>query len=99
MWGTLYGLYKCVWVGNEFAFTPKCHFFLQFCGKNLTVAGVLTKNIWFSLPILKIKFDPPPQGKKCFGVHILGPLLHQQIFPELEISSKNLILLVLIGKL
>ena len=41
--------------------------------KNLTAAGVLRKNIWFSLPIPKIKFDPPTQGKKYFGVHILGP--------------------------
>ena len=31
--------------------------------KNLTVAEVLRKNIWFSLPVPKIKFDPPPQGK------------------------------------
>ena len=26
-------------------------------------AQVLRKNIWFSVPIPKIKFDPPPQGK------------------------------------
>ena len=45
----------------------------------------------------KIKLDPPSQGK-CFGVHILGPSLNQQIFPELEILSKNLMLLVLLGK-
>ena len=32
-------------------------------GKNLMAAGVLGKNIWFSLHIPKIKFDPPPQGK------------------------------------
>ena len=31
--------------------------------KNWTVAGVLRKNIWFSLPVPKIKFDPTPQGK------------------------------------
>ena len=27
------------------------------------MAGVLRKNIWFSIPVPKIKFDPPPQGK------------------------------------
>ena len=63
------------------------------------MAGVLRRNIWFSLPIPKIKFDPPAQGKNAFGVHILGPSLNRQIFPDMEISSKNLILLVLLGKL
>ena len=63
MWGTLYGLPKCIWVGNEFFFT-KMSFFDNFM-KNLTVAGVLRKNIWFSLPIPKIKFDPPSQGKNA----------------------------------
>ena len=43
--------------------------------------------IWFSVPVPKIKFDPPPQEKKCFGVHILSPSLNQQIFPEWKISS------------
>ena len=33
--------------------------------KNLIVAGVLRKNIWFSVPVPKIKFDPPPQGKNA----------------------------------
>ena len=41
--------------------------------KNLTAAGVLRRNIWFSLPIPKITFDPPAQGEKWFGAHILGP--------------------------
>ena len=31
--------------------------------KNLTVAQVLRKNIWFSVPVPKIKFDPPIQRK------------------------------------
>ena len=31
--------------------------------KNLTVAPVFRKNIWISIPIPEIKFDPPPQGK------------------------------------
>ena len=39
-------------------------FFYNFV-KNLTVAGVLRKNIWFSLPIPKIKFDPPEQGENA----------------------------------
>ena len=29
------------------------------------VTGVLRKNIWFSLPIPKIKFDPSTQGKNA----------------------------------
>ena len=37
--------------------------FQQFGGKNLTVAGVFRKNIWFSTPVPKIKFDPPPQER------------------------------------
>ena len=39
--------------------------FSQFCEKNLTVAGVFRKDIWFSLPIPKIKLDPPPQGRNA----------------------------------
>ena len=31
--------------------------------KNLIVAEVLRIIIWFSVPVLKIKFDPPPLGK------------------------------------
>ena len=55
----------------------------------MIAAGDLTKNIWFSVPVSEIKFDPPPQGKKCFGVHIFSPLLNQQIFPDVENSLKN----------
>ena len=33
--------------------------------KNFTVAGVLNINIWFSIPVPKIKFDPQPQGKSA----------------------------------
>ena len=54
-------------------FMPKCYFFVNLV-KNLTAAGVLTKitkNIFFSLPIPKIKFNSPPQGK-MLCVHILG---------------------------
>ena len=28
-------------------------------------AGVLRINIWFSVPVPKIKFDPPLQGKSA----------------------------------
>ena len=85
------------WVMN-FLYT-KMSFFDNCVEKNLTVAAVLRKNIWFSLPLPKIKFDLPPEGKNGIGVHILGPSLNQQIFLELEISSKYLILLALLGKL
>ena len=33
--------------------------------KNLIVAQVLRKKFWCSVPIPKIKFDPPPQGKNA----------------------------------
>ena len=33
--------------------------------KKLITAGVLRKNIWFCVPVPKIKFDPPPQGKSA----------------------------------
>ena len=33
--------------------------------KNLTAAGVLRINIWLFIPVPKIKFDPPPQGKNA----------------------------------
>ena len=52
----------------------------------------------FSIPLSEIKFGPPPQGK-YFGVHILSPLLNWQIFLDVENSSKNGILLVLLSKL
>ena len=39
--------------------------FLTIWGKNLTVAGVLRINIWFSLPVPKIKFDPFQQRKNA----------------------------------
>ena len=55
--------------------------FWQFCEKNLTVAGILRKNIWFAIPDPKIKFDPPPQGKSSS--------LNQHFFPDMEISSKS----------
>ena len=63
-------------MGNDFSFHEKVSFFDNFV-KKLVVAGVLRKNIWFSLPVSKIKFDPPPTREKCFGVHILGPSLNQ----------------------
>ena len=39
--------------------------FLQFCKTNFTAARILRKSIWFSIPIPKIKFDPPPEGKNA----------------------------------
>ena len=64
MWGTICGLYKSIWVGNNFLFCAKVSFFNNLV-KNLTAAGVLRKNIWFSLLVPKIRFDPPPQGKNA----------------------------------
>ena len=46
-----------------FLFKPKS-FFDNFV-KKFDMAGVLRKNIWFSIPVPKIKFDPPPQGKNA----------------------------------
>ena len=42
-----------------------CREIQPFSEENLTVAGVLRRNIWFSLPIPKLKFDPPAQGKNA----------------------------------
>ena len=64
MLGTLYGLYKCIWVGNDFVFHQNVIFW-QFCERNFTVAGVFRIDIWFSLLIPKIKLDPPTQGKNA----------------------------------
>ena len=33
--------------------------------KKLIAAGVIKNNIWFSVPVPKIKFDPPPQGQNA----------------------------------
>ena len=33
--------------------------------KKLIAAGVIKINIWFSVPVPKIKFEPPPQGKNA----------------------------------
>ena len=46
----------------------------------MIAAGILRINIWFSVPVPKIKLDPPPHGEKCFGGHILGLSLNQQFF-------------------
>ena len=37
--------------------------------KNLIAAGVLRINIWFSIPVPKIKFDPIPQQKNAKKYH------------------------------
>ena len=54
-----------------FIFYAKVSFFENLV-KNLIAAGVVRKNIWFSVPAPQIKFDPPCTREKCFGVHILG---------------------------
>ena len=41
-------------MGNDFVYT-KMSFFDNFVKKNLTAAGVFRRNIWFSLPIPKIR--------------------------------------------
>ena len=41
-------------VGEGAELLQKCHF--------LTI---LRKNIWFAIPVPKIKFAPPPQGKSA----------------------------------
>ena len=64
MWGTIYELHKCIWVGNGFFFYTKVSFFENLM-KKLIAAGVLRINMWFSVPIPKIKFEPPPQGKNA----------------------------------
>ena len=56
--------------------------------KNLTVARVFRNNIWFSVPIPKIKFEPPPQGKNALLLHFRC-FLNWQFFPEWEISLQN----------
>ena len=62
------------WWVMIFFFVPKCHF-LTIWWKNLTAIGGLRKYIWFSIPVPKIKFDPPPTREKCFGDQILGSSL------------------------
>ena len=57
-----YGLYKSIWVGNDF-FLHQSVIFLRIQRKNLIAAGVLRLIIWFSVLVPKIKFDPPPLGK------------------------------------
>ena len=51
------------WVMGFFFYT-KVSFFENLM-KKLIVAGVLRINMWFSVPIPKIKFEPPPQGKNA----------------------------------
>ena len=73
---------------EKISFYAKVSFFENLM-KNLIAAGVLRINIWFSVPVPKIKFDPPPQGKNALGAHILSPSLNRQFFPDMEISSKS----------
>ena len=41
------------------------HFFDNPVKENLTADGILRINIWFSIPVPKIKVDPPTQGKNA----------------------------------
>ena len=45
--------------------------------KNLTAARVLRINIWLSILVPKIKFDPPPQGKSALVLII-------KVFPQID---------------
>ena len=57
--------------------------------KNLTAARVLRINIWLSIPVPKIKFDPPPQGKNALVfIFKVFPQI-DNFFPDVEIFSKN----------
>ena len=58
----MYGSYKSIWVGNDFFYT-KGSFFDNLV-KKLDSGWSSLKN-WFSVPVPKIKFDPPPQGKNA----------------------------------
>ena len=74
-WGSVGG-------GIGLIFSPTCvhmYFFFNLV-KKIDSGWSYTKNIFFSLPIPKIKFNPPPTRVKCFGVYILVPSLNQQIF-------------------
>ena len=51
-----------IWHPHDTPSDAKVSFFDNLL-KNLTAAQVLRKNIWFSIPIPKIKFNPPPQEK------------------------------------
>ena len=70
-----------------FFFAPKCHF-LTIWWKNLTVAGVLGKNTYFSIPVHKIQFDPPHKGKVLWCLFFKS-FIKSKIFPDVEILLKN----------
>ena len=38
----------------------------------MIAAGVIKNNIWFSVPVPKIKFDPPPQGQNALVLKFEG---------------------------
>ena len=64
----IYGSCKSIWMGNDFFFYAKVSVFENLVKKNLIVARVLRINIWFSIPVPKVKFDPPPQGKSALVI-------------------------------
>ena len=53
------------------------------------MAGVLRINIWLSILVPKIKFDPPPQGKSALVfIFKVFPQI-DNFFPDMEILTKN----------
>ena len=61
----VFPLPNCIFRGRSVSVELCQSYFLTILLKNFTAAGVLRKNIWFSIPVPKIKFDPPPQGKNA----------------------------------
>ena len=54
----------------------------------MIAAGVIKINIWFSVPVPKIKFNPPPQGKNALVLIFEGFDKINNFFPDVEISLK-----------
>ena len=53
------------------------------------MAEVLRKNIWFSLPIPKIKFDPPAQGKNAL-VFIFQVINQKEMTKDFSVGGGGL---------
>ena len=61
---TLYGLYKCIWVGNDFVLHQNV-IFDNFVRNPWQQLEFLEKIFRFPYLSQKIKLDPPPQGKNA----------------------------------
>ena len=70
MLDTTDGLYKCIWVHNEF-FLHQNVIFWQFYEKTWQWMEFSEKKIWFSLVWFGLVW-PSLTREKCFGVHMLG---------------------------